>query len=196
MTNLRPTGHCPYWIAGWVRDVEAGGWRPDFPGKAGFLLLADARRSRSGIYECDLPRSRAKGRRIAPLDNVLCALIESGKRYPPALALARNDVTRAFAETAPSRADLRGKYAEALRARLNRQADAPYVLVEAARDEIGYLRRGEWYWVLRLRTALSGIVASWVSDDYFVYENPVEDFVLGASKSRRERAAKLIKQRR
>ncbi len=62
---------------------------------------------------------------------------------------------------------------------------APYVMALANRDDLGYLCKGEWYWTLRMRAGPTGSVVSWVSSDYYIYENPIEDFVLNTGQLRR-----------
>jgi len=64
---------------------------------------------------------------------------------------------------------------ESLTRHLSNQFDAGYMLVQARVEEIGYLHVPEWQWVLGL-SAKDPNVVRWVSDDYFVYTNPISNF--------------------
>jgi hypothetical protein len=182
---MRERERCRYWMCDWVRRPGQDGRCPDFPDKSSYLLLADTQAGRSAIFECDLSVRRAKGRRIRPLAPDFCDLIDSAMRYPPALALARDDVKRALRGTRTrSRQALVDAYAAALWRRLAAQTNAPYLLARACSTEIGYLDPGDWYWVLAVEGTPPSIVA-WVSGDFFVYRNPIADFELDEGQIRR-----------
>lgn len=106
----------------------------------------------------------------------LAALIESAKRYPPALGIARAEMHDVFGDQHPSQYDFASSFGTALRTHLRRQHESPYVLAPAMRDDPGYLAKGQWYWVL----GISGLPpsASWVSDDFRIYESDMNDFDL------------------
>jgi hypothetical protein len=75
-------------------------------------------------------------------------------------------------------------YEKALARHLTRQKEVPFMLAKALREEPGYLRLGQWYWVLAAKSEPAYV--QWVSDDYFVYANSASDFALT-----REELAKL-----
>ena len=155
---------------------EGTGLEPDFPESVGFVLLADLPTVDWGVYEFNADVGGDAWTPSAPVGDKLARLIESGKRYPPALAIAREEVVQVFGDHQPSQSEFTTAYTAALRAHLSRQQEAPYLLVQALRDDTGYLSAGEWYWALRIHG--SPQVVSWVSDDFQVYENPVNDFDL------------------
>jgi len=159
---------------------EGEGFEPDCPEDVGFLLLADLPGAEWGIFEV---AGNDRWSPDEPVGDELAGLIESGKRYPPALAIARAEVVQVFAEGRPNRADFARAYALALRTHMARQHDAPYVLAQATRSDAGHLTQGEWYWVL----SVSGRppVASWVSDDFQVHENGMDDFDLSGQQLKR-----------
>jgi hypothetical protein len=149
------------------------GRTPDCPEEIGFLLLADHPGLQWGIFHVE------RSEEWSPPDPVgedLERLIVSGKRYPPALALARYEVRQVFGDHCPSLEDFARAYGVALRHHLSQQPESPYVLAQALKDEVGYLDEGEWYWVLRVSG--SPPVASWVSGDFHVYNNDMSDFDL------------------
>jgi len=51
-----------------------------------------------------------------------------------------------------------------------------YRLAEGAVEDLGYLSKGEFCWVLEYKPASKSV--RWVSNDYFVYENAASDFNL------------------
>ena len=112
----------------------------------------------------------------APVAKQLARSVKSGKRYPPALGLARAEVGQLFAEQQPTQAEFEAAYAKALQTYLSRQHDAPFVLAQALTDDGHYRSRGEWYWVLRISG--NPPVASWVSDEFHIYDNEIDDFDL------------------
>ena len=147
---------------------------PEFPDGVRSLLLADLPNLEWGVYEFF-----TNGDGWAPAALVgddLARLIESGKRYPPALALAREEVVQVFGDHPASQAQFSTAYAAAIRNGLVRQPESPFVLAEALADEAGYLCPGVWYWILEVEGTPP--LAFWVSDDFQVFKNPVSDFDL------------------
>jgi len=160
-----------------LRATRSGaGFEPDFPRGVDFLLLADLPELDWGVYEFDVKRDDDNWMPPDPAGDELAALIESGKRYPPALALARDELVMVFGEHRPTQDEFATAYASAIRSGLSRQPEVPFLLVQSLTDEPGYLSKGEWYWILRVTGTPP--VACWVSDDYHVYKNPVTDFDL------------------
>ncbi len=107
------------------------------------------------------------------------AILESARRYPPALALARDEASGFPAGAKMTRADFAARYAQRVAHHLDRQPEAPYLIAEAVVEEPGYLSRGQRYWVLRYLRGSNEV--RWVSDDFHVYQNAVSDFRLSAS---------------
>lgn len=138
-------------------------------------LLAELPGAGVGLYavEDDPPTSSA----ARPVPDRLANLIDSARRYPPALALAREEIAEVFAEEPPTVEAFARSYATAIEHHLTRQPDAPYLLGKALRDASAGLSAGQWYWLLQ---AGSGRVV-WVSDDFEIYESPAADFDLTAT---------------
>lgn len=156
--------------------VRTGGRCPDFPASVGFLLLADPGRSAAwALYEYTPPSDLESWKPTEPLGQQLEALIDSAKSYPPALALARDEMTSAFCDRQPSRNEFQQAYAESLASNLGSQPNAGFILARATRDEPGYLDAGSWYWLLGLTGSDS---VRWVSTDFHVYTNALADFDL------------------
>lgn len=165
----------------WVskHDEEDSYRTPDFPDHMKqALLLADSARGTWAVWEY-LTHDPA-WRPDAPVSADLENMLRSAKRYPPALALARDDVSLFFRERGDGHdatlASLATIYEAALQRRLSRQHDMPFLFAKAVHEEPGYLCVDQWYWVLAAATK-PGYVR-WVSDDYFVYANPASNFAL------------------
>ena len=162
-----------YCLASLGPAPDGHGLSPDFPEGVSSLLLADLRHVRWGLYQYDSGDDWASQHRV---DDWLAALIESGKRYPPALAFSRQRVQTTFENSTPSREKFAREYGGLVELRLAQQQESRFLLARARRDEIGYLTKGEWYWVTNV--TVEPAIVSWVSDDYFFYNNPLEDFEL------------------
>lgn len=153
---------------------------PDCPGAVAFLLLADLPGLDWGIFDVD--DTGAWSPEIL-VSEELSNLIESAKRYPPALGLAREEMEQVFGSHRPSQTEFEAAYATALRAHLSRQHEAPYVLARALRSESGHLNEGEWYWLLEIsgRPAL----ATWVSADFQLCNSEMDAFDLTGEQLKR-----------
>jgi hypothetical protein len=162
-----------YYLVDYVPSGRGSG--PALPDRIGFLLLAaPGYDSQWGLFAVDteVPRSEHVRAVSAEVDNA----VQSAERYPPALALARNAVASQFDSQHPTDDEFCGRYVQCLLEHMGQQAAAPYVFAEAIGDELGYLTRGQFYWVLRYLRGPE--MVDWVSSDYFVYQNPASDFDL------------------
>ena len=162
---------------------EGDGLEPDFPDGVGFLLLGDLPTLDWGLYEFYTNTPDEPWTPPELVSDELAALIESGKRYPPALALAREELALVFGDHHPSQVELQRAYVAAVRAHLSRQHEAPYLLAPALEDVEGRLSRDEWYWVLSIKG--SPPIASWVSEDFHIHDSPVAQFDLTGQQLRK-----------
>ena len=172
-----------YVFAPWVPDPESVIEDDVVPQKAGIpdsfssLLLADGMRMTWGVFqvEGDYDEMKAAGLQFVPRS--LDSLLRSGEAYPPALALARDEIERAYRDTEdPDREAFVHKYERALRSHLREQANAGYILLEAIEDEPCYIWAGSFYWVIEYLPSSDEV--RWVSTDYFVYRSPARHFAL------------------
>jgi hypothetical protein len=164
-------------FARWRRH-GADGYEPDLPDGAAFLLLAEpGKAARWGVFCVD---SRLDDPALVSLGRVpteLEMLLHSGRQYPPALALAKDEMTRVFTGKRPSRKQFVTAYSADIRAHLRNQSHSRYRLAEAVVHDPGYLTAGEFYWALSYNPGLRTV--RWVSDDYHIYHNPAKHFRLG-----------------
>ena len=156
------------------RSKEELGWEPDFPEGVDCLLLADCRPAKWALYEFRTNAATEDWTPESPISDELVALLESGKKFPPALALARDRVSEEFNDREPTREEFVTVLADSLCLHISRQPDAGYFLAPALRDAFG-LCKGEWYWILGIAQSYPNVVR-WVSSDFFVYENAITDF--------------------
>ena len=169
-----------YCFLKWVPAADGHGMAPDCPGEVHARLLTSLGNAGWGIFEASHDESWLPEN---PVDKQLSDLIDSGKRYPPALAISGHEMKEVFGEETPSQVEFARAYARALKAHLSKQHEAPYILAPALNSDAGYLWEGEWYWVLRVTG--SPPRAEWVSDDYFLCENDVNDFDLTGQQLKR-----------
>lgn len=156
----------------------ADGMSPAFPEGITFLLIADYRDSPYGLYawrQTDVEAEKYNPPR--PANQKLASLIYSAYGYPPALAIARSRIEKHFKEATPDIAEFEAAYTTILETLLAEVATAGYFMAAAQKKEIGYLRPGEWYWLLGVDKS-KPVNVFWVSDDYFIYKNPASDFSL------------------
>ncbi|MFZ5832451.1 MAG: hypothetical protein ACOY3P_20380 [Planctomycetota bacterium] len=150
------------------------GAAPALPDGTGFLVLAEVGKQNSpwAVVQCSrrVPQSHV----VRALPGNVRDAIESAQQYPPAFALARNDLEgRSKSELSTPEAFMNA-YRQALLRHLRGQGGHGFLLAEAVGEESGYLYRGCFYWVLDLDPSTQTV--RWVSDDYFIYENPAADF--------------------
>lgn len=161
-----------------VRDGE--GLVPDGPDAVSFLLLAAAKDAEWGLYDYLEDESNA-WKPEHPVSESLAVLIASGKRYPPALALARQETREALQGHKPSLEDLQRAYSTAVQHYLSHQHEARHILAMALEGDGIDMYKGEWYWVL----AADSSTISWVSDDFFVYRSALSAFDLTGAQLKR-----------
>ena len=161
----------PYAFMKHVPLADGPGFGPGFPPGVSFLMLADHRDSEWALYRY---RSRKGWSPADPASPELASLIERAKEYPPALALARDDLSKSRGVRLGGPEEMASFYRSALSLRLSERDSARYVRARARRQELGYLDEGDVCWLLSAN--LSARTVQWVSTDYFVYTNPIDDF--------------------
>ena len=153
--------------------LDGNGREADLPKEVNnYLLLADSRSSEWNLYQCDYDNEEILLDNL--VSNELKLLIESAKRFPPVLALTRDDISHKFVDINPSLPQFQSAIIKSLKRRLNISSKRRFFLVEATNSEIGYLYESEWYWVIGVSKDKS--LLYWVSDDYFIYTNPISSF--------------------
>ena len=163
-------------FARWTHSQKSG-WRPDLPRTASFHVLAHSGKS----HEWALIRvtSRAKPATTIEVPSALASRIESGKQYPPALAIAFEQLNR-FGNPSWTPDEITVRLGSLIETHLRAQAKSKYVQVEAAHEEVGYLNRGEFVWALGMSRSEERSAANviWVSSDLQIYANPKSHFRL------------------
>lgn len=165
-----------YCFANWV-DSPEGGQEPLLPENHGFLLLADfGPNTPWAIFDVRFVEDEPVAVGLERVPDDLGILLDSARAYSPAMAIARDDMTRHWQGRSPSRSEFAASLAEALRQQLRAQPESRYRLARAVVDELGYLAKGEYAWIVGYDSVSHEV--SWVSSDFHVYKNPAGDFDL------------------
>ena len=157
-------------------EVEEGKV-PKLPEEIPFLLLAGTPEiSNWSIFECDLPEDFEFSDSVEPVPEEIELLLFSARGYPPAIALTRDDVEEFCLErTNISKEEFSDLFKRILKQHLELQRFNQYFLAEAAVDEEDYLVKEAFYWVVGYDQENNEV--QWVSDDYYLYQNPISDFL-------------------
>jgi len=170
----------PYCFLNWVPASDGHGLEPDCPDGLGARLLTGLQEVGWGIFDIRRDDSWSAEK---PVDEQLADLIDSAKRYPPALAIAGHQMKHVFGDETPNQTDFARAYARELVAHLSKQQQDPYVLVRALKTGPHDMFEGEWYWVLRVTG--SSPRATWVSGDCVLHDCDVNDFDLTGQQLKR-----------
>lgn len=163
-----------YVFTRWRRQRE--GWGPEVDG---WVVASSSSRDRRSEWALVKTRLESGERlpRARPVPERLASLLDWSERFPPALAIARDQLER-FGSPAWEPDALADRLSWLLSVQLRAQRRSRYVLVQPAREEVGYLSDGEFVWALGTtrseRTGEAGL--AWVSGDYEVYTNRLSDF--------------------
>lgn len=104
-------------------------------------------------------------------------LLQSAKRYYPALALARESLERDSNQLPNDKKQYAERLADEIERHLKAQRDAPYFLAQVVEHcPTGYRSAGEYVWVVAYDPNLKRVF--WVTDDYYVYDSPLAHFVI------------------
>jgi hypothetical protein len=164
-----------YYFVRWKHTEN--GYTPALPDDVGFMMLAEPGRASDGasfaLFECNLPDGYRKSAAVKPVAPELVELLDSAKDYPPALALARDEV----ADEVRSEDTFAKKLAERLIYHLERQVNSPFFLAKAVVTESFYKEAGGYYWIVGHHNGQ----VKWVSRDYHVYRDSISDFDLDSS---------------
>ncbi len=101
--------------------MDHSGWQPAFPEGVSYCLLADLRELNWGIYLFSLDETNEKWKPSNPVSAELSQLIESGRRYPPALAIARDQMIHIFGNRDPTQKEFAEAYGKEICSRLQQQ---------------------------------------------------------------------------
>ncbi len=101
-------------------------------------------------------------------------MLQSGKRYYPAIALARASLERETDRLMDSREMYAERFADEMR-NTGGPARDPVFLAQATEPcAAGYRFAGEYVWVVAYDPSLKHVF--WVTDDYFVHNSPLAHF--------------------
>lgn len=140
---------------------------PALPEDIGFLIVVyghDYAIMETESLGSNLPQG------VDPLPKCLARLLYSGRDYPPARALAME----ACEDSEIDYSEMCGRLSRSLQEWFQSQPDDGFRFLRASGDQVGYMNRGQFYWVL-------GYVDDcvyWVSSDYQIYPDHCSEFGL------------------
>lgn len=151
------------------------GYSPDLPEGTGFLLIAEPGDTGTfGLFQVEnLTETDIPHYRMEPVSQEMILLLQSAEQYPPALALAREKMRSVTGETPTRFSEI---LIESLHEHLANQHRSPYFLARSTRQETGYKNLGGYHWIVGYRPDRVGREISWVSQDYHIYHDKLEDF--------------------
>lgn len=163
------------------RVVEDGVLTVALPGNVPWQLLAEfSDLSPLAIIACDLPEDAPIPDHLLPVAPELDVLLRSAAWYPPALALARNQLLSRHCgqvgDDSPQSIDgFQRELAELLQSHLDGQSAAPYLLARSVWED-AYQEQGAYYWLVAFDRQKDEVW--WVSEDYFVYQDSLAAFAV------------------
>ena len=161
-----------YCLINWIHDDD--GFRPDLPENTGFYLIASPHyHAPYALFDCDLAYDEPLPQGVERISDELCELIDSGKAYPPALAIARQKIERDLPADTPKYQFIT-QLSTYLIDELTKQPVTPYILVRTTVSELGYRECGGYYRIIGYHAANRQV--AWVSRDYYIYTNSVKEF--------------------
>ena len=164
-----------YCIATW-KEISIGQFEADLPANSGYMLLASpGSDAEFSLFECEFDDSSMSSK-VECISEDLFEIIESAKHYPPALAIAREEIEREF-EKFPdklSKGVFLERYKTILVDLIKNQPNQKYIISEAVQTESGYLYKGGYYWIVDYSPYEEQI--TWVSRDYQLYKNHISYF--------------------
>ena len=162
--------------------AEEPGMEPDLPNHIYCELLAFlCNEPSSGLSYPALglvrwPENESEPQGLKPVSEELATLLEAGRIYPPAIAIARNAIGWLSGTEDASQAESVKRFTIALRDELENQRSRPFFLAKSlVWHHIAYVQPGDYCWILRYDPKREEPLW-YVSRDYFAYTCPVEEF--------------------
>ena len=161
-----------YYFVDWKQTDN--GYVPALPeGTSYCLVAAPAAAHTYGIFDARVDEDEYPDLKQQRVSQDLSDLLMAAEQYAPALAVARERVRKI---ECASREVFVETFAALIRQLLASQRESPYFMAMATRDEGSYKSAGTYYWIVGYRPDRVCHEVSWVSRDFFVYQNPVADF--------------------
>ena len=167
-----------YCFAGWRQATEGEGLEADLPENAGYWVMAEPRGTEYALVECDLSEEVYDQFQANRVSDKLADSLESGRQYAPALALMRRDARRKDFDNITAFQSLLIK---SLEKHLGEQRQHPYFLAKVLVSEGPYKSAENYYWIVGYRPERVGHEISWVSHDFYVYQDSITEFEVDVS---------------
>lgn len=146
----------------------------DLPEDVDYAMLAEPSSSSDyALFECIVPDEYEDSEAVEPVSDYLSDLLESAKDYPPALALAREEVK---SERSIFESEFAKQLIERLEFHLKRQKSSPYFMARRINRHTQWRSEGGFNWIVGYKSQDALRKIAFVSDDYYICHAPVEDF--------------------
>jgi len=148
------------------------GWGPKLNRGVGFsLIVSHAGERHFGIYEVSEYSHEIKRKALTIFSPRLAGLIESAKRFPPILALAKKKAEK------EDRSDFtESQYLEMFQnvilATIEENKEKDFRFCQSLVGEVGYRSSGEYYWIIDIDPNTER--ASWVDDNFEIYTDNID----------------------
>ena len=135
--------------------------------------MAEPRGKECVLVECDLSEEIYDQFQDKRVSDELEDLLGSARQYAPAFVLMRRDADRTNFE---NQATFDRRLVEILQRHLGEQRHHSYFLAQALVSQTGYKYAGTYYWIMGYRPDRIGHEISWISHDFYVYQDSIADF--------------------
>jgi len=143
-----------------------------FPNRnADYLMLADSKNSKFALYETEFIDPVNYGINVKKIPDELKILIDSSKRYPPALAFSKNSIEKTIPRDESEFSEL---FKGFLIKNMKECFDAEISFVQVIQSDDFDLEVGEFVWVIRKDD--NPDVVKYISWDYYIYESDAKNF--------------------
>ena len=150
-------------------------WDPNCSEDISFLELATPNSDLHwALYRCDIEDKENINNSIITVSDKLEELLFSAERFPPAIAIARNEISSLCSKKKLTKQEFLLEYEVCIKKHLQSQRSNKYIFTEAIKDELGYISKGSFYWLIGYDVKDNKVL--WVSDDYFIYGNSADCF--------------------
>jgi hypothetical protein len=157
-----------------ISNEGSGAKEPDIPVYVDYGTLGSGEDTDWCLCEISFEETPTE---IECVSDELQVLLDSAKCYPPALAISLHS---ANFELPLSKSDYSIVLIGLLKKYLRNQYNDSFFLAEAAFEELGYLYKGEFVWIVRFYPETDEVM--WVSSDYFLYRNLSTDFKVSSER--------------
>lgn len=129
-------------------------------------------------YFLDWKKCKDEDESLKKVSSELRDLLDSAARFPPAFAISRSRMENYSRKNTHTKDKYDKKSQDIIKSTIEDCRAKKYVFAKAKRNELGYIYSDDYYWLLKITNNDNEALVHWVSDDYYIYENPISYFKL------------------